>query len=77
MAAYSWVAARAYAKNDLTVRLGHTSPFLLTGTWDRNEDARYFREWIEELQRNLKTPPGTTAAKLYMQALKVYRELEK
>jgi hypothetical protein len=75
--AYSWVAARAYAKNDLTVRLGHTSPFLLTRTWDRREDARYFREWIEELQRNPKTPPGTKAAQLYVQALNVYRELEK
>ena len=25
VAAYSWVAARAYAKNDVTVRLGHTA----------------------------------------------------
>jgi hypothetical protein len=76
-APYSWVAARAYAKNDVTVRLGHTSPFPLKGPWDRREDARYFREWIEELRRNPKTPPGTKAAQLYEQALRVYRELEK
>ena len=77
VAQYSWVAARAYAKNDMTVRLGHTGPFQLTGIWDRREDARYLREWIEELQRNPKTPPGTKAAELYSQALKVYREMEK
>jgi len=76
VAQYSWVAARAYAKNDATVRLGHTDPFQLTGIWDRREDARYFREWIEELQQNPKTPPGTRAAELYSQALQVYREME-
>lgn len=77
VAGHSWVAARAYAKNDVTVRIGHTSPIKVTGTWDRREDARYFREWIEELQRNPKTPPGSKAAQLYGQALEVYRAMEK
>jgi len=77
VAAYSWVAARVYAKNDLTVRLGHTSPIRLEGKWDGREDARYFREWIVELQRNPKTPPGSRAGELYRRALEVYRALEK
>ena len=71
-AQHSWIAARCFAKNSLTVRLAHTGPFKLNGKWDYREDARYFREWIEELQRNPKTPGA-----LYEQALKVYRELEK
>ena len=75
--AHTWIAARAYAKNDVTVRIGHTSPMKVTGTWDRREDARYFREWIEELQRNPKTPPGSKAAQVYGQALEVYRAMEK
>ncbi len=74
---YSWVAARCYSKNDVTVRLGHTSPLKLPGRWDGREDARYFREWIEELQRNPKTPAGSKAGKLYAQALEVYQGLEK
>ena len=73
----SWAAARCYAKNDVTVRLAHTAPFKLSGQWNRREDARYFREWIEELQRNPKTPSGSKAAQLYAEAIKVYEELEK
>lgn len=77
VAGYSWAAARAYAKNDATVRLGHTSPIGLNGKWDRRGDARYFREWIEELQRNPKTPHGSKAARIYSEAIQIYRELEK
>ena len=75
--AHSWVAARTYAKNELTVRMGHTGPFKLPGHWNHQEDARYFSEWIEELMRNPKTPPGSAAAALYEQALKIYQELQK
>ncbi|MFN7920368.1 MAG: hypothetical protein U0Q16_09740 [Bryobacteraceae bacterium] len=75
---FGWVAARAYAKNDATVRLGHTGPVKAGGeARTRREDARYFREWVEELARNPKTPPGSTAAALYAEAIRVYRELEK
>jgi hypothetical protein len=75
-APHTWAAARAYARNGATVRLGHTAPFPLSGKWDRRDDARYFREWIEELQRNPRTPPGSTAAHLYTQALALYNNLE-
>jgi hypothetical protein len=64
---HSWIAARCFAKNDLTVRLAHTGPFPLQGKWDKREDARYFREWIQELP----------SRPLYEEAIKVYRELEK
>jgi len=77
LAAHSWVAARCYAKNDVTVRLAHTGPTALPGRWDRRDDARYFREWVEELQRNPKTPAGSRAARVYEQVLAVYREMEK
>ncbi|MEZ5353739.1 MAG: hypothetical protein R2762_13960 [Bryobacteraceae bacterium] len=76
-AGHSWVSARVYAKNDVTVRLGHTGPFPLPGKWDRREDARFFREWIDEMKRNPRTPPGSKAAGLYEQALEIYRDLER
>ncbi len=75
-ASHSWVAARCYAKNDTTVRMAHTGPAQLPGKWDNRRDATYYRQWIEELQRNPKTPAGTRAAELYRQALEVYRKLE-
>jgi len=74
--AHSWIAARAYTKNSTTVRIAHTAPVKLPGRWDAREDARYFREWIEELQRNPKTPPPSAAGRLYTEALAVYRALE-
>ena len=74
---HSWVAARCYERNDMTVRLAHTAPIKLPGRWNAREDAGYYREWIEELQRNPKTPAGTKAGELYRQAIAVYRELEK
>jgi hypothetical protein len=76
VASHSWVAARCYAKNDATVRMAHTGPVQLPGKADGRRDATYYREWIEELQRNPKTPSGTRAAELYRQALEVYRKLE-
>lgn len=75
---HSWVAARAYSVNDLTVRLGHTAPLAIPGgAWDKRADARYFREWIEELARNPKTPRESRAGKLYAEALAVYRLMER
>lgn len=77
-ARHSWVAARAHAANDLTVRLGHTAPVAIPGgSWDKRDDARYFREWVEELARNPKTPAGSGAGRLYAEALAVYRALER
>ena len=71
LSGHSWVAARCYAKNDTTVRIGHTAPVKLNGKWDAREDARYFREWIEDLMRNSKGP-----RELYAESLAVYRARE-
>jgi hypothetical protein len=57
----------------LRTRVG---PLKLAGR-DHRDDARYFRECLEELQRNPKTPAGTKAAELYAQAIAMYREMEK
>jgi hypothetical protein len=74
---FTWAAARAYAKSGLTVRLGHTAPVALhSGTWDRRDDARYFRQWVEELRLNPKTPAGSPAAALYAETLRVYEAFE-
>lgn len=72
---HSWVAARCFAKNESTVRLAHTGPVRLPGRWDASADARYFQQWIEELQRNPNTPPGSAAGQIYEQARKVYQQL--
>lgn len=74
---YSWVAARCYEKNEATVRLRpHRSG--QTGRQVGRAGRRpYVREWVEELQRNPRTPAGSKAAELYRQALSVYRASEK
>lgn len=79
IAGHSWVAARAFARNGLTVRLGHTAPVKTSaGAGNGSQaDARYFREWLEELAHNPKTPPGGKAAALYREAMGVYRAMEK
>jgi len=46
---YSWVAVRAFAQNDETIRLAHSQPAWLTGEWDAREDAQYFITWIDDL----------------------------
>lgn len=73
-ALYSWVAARCYANNDVTVRMAHTGPAPLPGRRDARADAAYYLEWVEELQRNPKTPDGTKAAELYRRAIEAYRQ---
>ncbi len=46
---YSWVAVRAFAQNDETIRLAHSQPAWLNGEWDAREDAQYFITWIDDL----------------------------
>jgi hypothetical protein len=53
----TWLAARCFVKNSETVRLAHSSPVFVNGTYDASEDAQYVANWIEELIRN------TTAAR--------------
>ncbi len=46
---YSWVAARCFLNTSYTVRLAHSSPVYLHGTWDSSADAKYFIDWIDQL----------------------------
>lgn len=45
---HSWVAVRSWQKDVPSFRLAHSQPFYLHGTWDAGEDARYFRDWMDE-----------------------------
>ncbi len=46
---YSWIAARAYERNESTVRLAHSQPVWLDGDWDASDDAAFFVGWMDEL----------------------------
>ena len=46
---HSWIAARAYERNDSTVRLAHSKPVWLDGDWDASDDAAFFVGWMDEL----------------------------
>jgi tetratricopeptide (TPR) repeat protein len=70
---HSWVAARCYLKTSHTVRMAHTSPLYLPGTWDASEDARYFLTWIDELIAKTSTQPNKDALHaLYRRAREFY-----
>ncbi len=46
---YTWIAARAFEKNDKTVRMAHSKPVFFPGSRDHSEDAAFFVEWIDKL----------------------------
>lgn len=46
---YSWYAARVYVENDDTVRMAHSQPIFIPGTWNSSADAQYFIDWIDDL----------------------------
>jgi hypothetical protein len=46
---YTWLAVRCYGKSESTIRLAHSRPIPLAGTWNPREDALFFTHWIEEL----------------------------
>lgn len=46
---HSWVAARCFTKADHTIRMAHSRPVYLPGSWDASEDAAYFMKWIDDL----------------------------
>ncbi len=54
---YSWVVARCFVGNPLTVRMAHTSPVYLPGKWDARADAQYFVDWIDELVAESRRDP--------------------
>jgi hypothetical protein len=46
---HTWLAVRCYGKTESTVRMAHSRPIPLAGTWNPREDALFFTRWIEEL----------------------------
>jgi hypothetical protein len=43
----SWLAVRCFEKNDVTIRLAHTSPFYVGPSAARSDEAlEYLREWV-------------------------------
>jgi hypothetical protein len=52
---YTWIAARCFLATPYTVRLAHSTPIYLVGSWNSAEDARYFQDWIDELIAHIKS----------------------
>ncbi len=48
-ASHSWVAVRCFLATTDTIRLAHSAPFEIPGTWDARGDAAFFVDWIDEL----------------------------
>ncbi len=46
---YTWIAARAFEKNDKTIRMAHSKPVFFPGIADHRKDAAFFVEWIDKL----------------------------
>ena len=46
---HTWLAVRCYVKSESTIRMAHSRPIPLAGTWNPREDALFFIRWIDEL----------------------------
>jgi hypothetical protein len=79
---HSWLAVRCYAKSQSTIRLAHSRPIPLPGTWNPHEDALFFVRWIEELVDQARGDSGRfrqpadrdTVLGLYEQARRFYSD---
>ena len=72
--AHSWIAARAFVKNDVTIRLAHSSPVWLPGKWNAREDAGYFVDWMDALIGETQADPKRFASESEKdQILELYR----
>jgi hypothetical protein len=48
-AQHTWFVVRCYAQSRSTIRLAHSRPISLPGTWDPHPDALFFVRWIDDL----------------------------
>jgi hypothetical protein len=48
---YSWIAARAFAQNDATIRMAHSQPYWIEAPFGVRSDAEFFVKWIDDLIR--------------------------
>jgi hypothetical protein len=46
---HSWCAVRCFLRMPDNIRLAHSSPIYLPGSWNSRPDAAYFVAWIDEL----------------------------
>lgn len=81
-----WVAARAFEKNNKTVRFAHTNPIYIeigSPMKPRKDDAIYYRKWCQELladsladkSRYVTSEQREEVETLYRRAATFYREL--
>ena len=46
---YSWIASRCFVDTKSTIRMAHSRPAFLPGTWNGRDDALFFLGWIDDL----------------------------
>ena len=79
---HSWVAARCFTRNGDTIRMAHSRPVYLKGTWNMQEDAVFFQRWMDELIELTRNEPGRVKTEqerraligLYERARRFYEE---
>ena len=49
---HTWVAVRCFGKSESSVRMAHTRPIPVAGTWNSRGDADFFVHWIDELRES-------------------------
>jgi hypothetical protein len=59
--AHSWVAVRSFVGTPDIIRLAHSNPFHLPGTFDARKDGAYFVAWIDRLIADTKAHPERVA----------------
>lgn len=78
---YTWIAARCFLDTTYTVRLAHSAPTYLGGSWGAGGDAKYFVDWIDQLidhvqsetDNHVLTPDeGKKLVTLYSKARAIY-----
>ena len=79
---HTWLAVRCYVQSSSTIRLGHSRPLPLPGTFNSRDDALFFVRWLDELVDQTRADTGrfkTPAERdrvlgLYAQARQFYAD---
>jgi hypothetical protein len=71
---HSWCAVRCFLKTPGNIRLAHSSPIYLPGSFDARPDAAYFLAWIDDLiQQTTRDPKRFTTEAQRNEILALYR----
>ncbi|MBI1353055.1 MAG: hypothetical protein GC160_01830 [Acidobacteria bacterium] len=81
---YTWVAARAFTRNESTIRMAHSQPLRLQGFWPTQDDAAFFIRWIDDLIADSQADSSRFAneaqrdevLEIYRQARQFYADLQ-